>query len=39
MTKDQNQTAQGSLAVALGVGFVWFTSQFGGGFASGTQLY
>lgn len=25
--------------VALGVGFVWFTSQFGGGFASGTQLY
>ncbi len=29
----------GSFQVALGVGFVWFTSQFGGGFASGTQLY
>ncbi len=28
-----------STQVALGVGFVWFTSQFGGGFASGTQLY
>lgn len=39
MEKNQNQTAQGSLTVALGVGFVWFTSQFGGGFASGTQLY
>lgn len=26
-------------SVSLGVGFVWFTSQFGGGFASGTQLY
>ncbi len=39
MTDKQNRTPQGSLAVALGVGFVWFTSQFGGGFASGTQLY
>ena len=39
MTDRQNRTSQGSLAVALGVGFVWFTSQFGGGFASGTQLY
>lgn len=29
----------GGAQVALGVGFVWFTSQFGGGFASGTQLY
>ena len=28
-----------STQIALGVGFVWFTSQFGGGFASGTQLY
>lgn len=30
---------QNAAQVALGVGFVWFTSQFGGGFASGTQLY
>ena len=33
--KNNNSASQ----VALGVGFVWFTSQFGGGFASGTQLY
>lgn len=33
--KKQNNANQ----IALGVGFVWFTSQFGGGFASGTQLY
>ncbi len=33
--KNKQNVAQ----VALGVGFVWFTSQFGGGFASGTQLY
>lgn len=26
------------LAVALGITFVWFTTQFGGGFASGAQL-
>ena len=35
MEKKQSSVNQ----VALGVGFVWFTSQFGGGFASGTQLY
>lgn len=35
MMKKQNNANQ----IALGVGFVWFTSQFGGGFASGTQLY
>lgn len=34
-----NQKKTTGLPVALGVGFVWFTSQFGGGFASGTQLY
>ena len=40
MTKGSKNSASGSsLTVALGVGFVWFTSQFGGGFASGTQLY
>ena len=27
------------MPVALGVAFVWFTTQFGGGFASGAQLY
>ena len=26
------------LSVALGITFVWFTTQFGGGFASGAQL-
>ncbi|MGP1521675.1 YkvI family membrane protein [Treponema sp.] len=27
------------MPVAIGVAFVWFTTQFGGGFASGAQLY
>ena len=26
-------------AVILGVAFVWFTTHFGGGFASGAQIY
>ena len=26
------------LSAALGITFVWFTTQFGGGFASGAQL-
>lgn len=26
------------LSVAFGITFVWFTTQFGGGFASGAQL-
>lgn len=29
----------GSLAIILGVSFVWFTTHFGGGFASGAQIY
>lgn len=33
------KSKQNVAQVALGVGFVWFTSQFGGGFASGTQMY
>lgn len=33
MTNNKN-----SLSVALGITFVWFTTQFGGGFASGAQL-
>ncbi len=28
-----------SFAVILGVSFVWFTTHFGGGFASGAQIY
>ena len=36
LTVNENRRMQ---QIALGVGFVWFTSQFGGGFASGTQLY
>jgi uncharacterized membrane protein YkvI len=28
-----------STSVAIGVAFVWFTTQFGGGFASGVQLF
>ena len=28
-----------SAAVMLGVAFVWFTTHFGGGFASGAQIY
>lgn len=27
------------MPIAVGVAFVWFTTQFGGGFASGAQLY
>ena len=26
------------LSIAMGITFVWFTTQFGGGFASGAQL-
>ena len=39
MADKSKNRSKGTLGVALGVGFVWFTSQFGGGFASGTQLY
>lgn len=39
MSEKQGSMTKGTLGVSLGVGFVWFTSQFGGGFASGTQLY
>ena len=28
-----------SAAIILGVSFVWFTTHFGGGFASGAQIY
>ena len=28
-----------STAIILGVSFVWFTTHFGGGFASGAQIY
>lgn len=39
MAEKQHNMSKRTLGVSLGVGFVWFTSQFGGGFASGTQLY
>ena len=35
MKKSQNTPA----AIIMGVAFVWFTTHFGGGFASGAQLY
>ncbi len=36
----QNKTGVGSTsAMVLGVAFVWFTTHFGGGFASGAQIY
>ncbi|MGO1713120.1 MAG: hypothetical protein ACTH0B_06390, partial [Senegalia sp. (in: firmicutes)] len=28
-----------NMSVPIGVAFVWFTTQFGGGFASGAQLF
>lgn len=34
----QNKNNQG-LMIILGVSFVWFTTHFGGGFASGAQIY
>ncbi len=34
----ENKQKKGSLAAAFGISFVWFTTQFGGGFASGAQL-
>lgn len=36
--KSKNSTAK-STAIILGVSFVWFTTHFGGGFASGAQIY
>ncbi len=34
----ENKQKKGYLAAAFGISFVWFTTQFGGGFASGAQL-
>lgn len=34
----ERKRASGSWAAAFGISFVWFTTQFGGGFASGAQL-
>lgn len=36
MSKNSNSSSK--LSAALGITFVWFTTQFGGGFASGAQL-
>ncbi|MBQ0059055.1 MAG: hypothetical protein KBS83_03720 [Lachnospiraceae bacterium] len=34
-----SKTSKQSMAVIMGVSFVWFTTHFGGGFASGAQLF
>lgn len=34
-----NKGAGKTGAIILGVSFVWFTTHFGGGFASGAQIY
>ena len=44
MTKQTNPspakvTASSGSSMILGVAFVWFTTHFGGGFASGAQIY
>ena len=33
------KTTAGTGSVIFGVAFVWFTTHFGGGFASGAQIY
>ena len=35
MQEGKNRTG----AIVFGVAFVWFTTHFGGGFASGAQIY
>lgn len=34
----KGEKKSGNFGIAMGVAFVWFTTQFGGGFASGNQL-
>ena len=34
-----NKKSAGTCSIILGVAFVWFTTHFGGGFASGAQIY
>lgn len=36
---DRNKKNSSSAAIISGVAFVWFTTHFGGGFASGAQIY
>lgn len=38
-TPTQARTAVSGSSMILGVAFVWFTTHFGGGFASGAQIY
>lgn len=38
-TPTQAKTAVSGSSMILGVAFVWFTTHFGGGFASGAQIY
>ena len=35
----QNKSLQSKMPLAMGLAFVAFTTQFGGGFASGAQIY
>ena len=35
----QNKSLQSKMSLAMGLAFVAFTTQFGGGFASGAQIY
>ncbi|MDO5381303.1 MAG: hypothetical protein Q4F06_01095 [Eubacteriales bacterium] len=35
----KNRDKQITASAALSVAFIWFTTHFGGGFASGAQLY
>lgn len=39
MSAKNNKEAKSASAMILGVAFVWFTTHFGGGFASGAQIY
>ncbi len=38
-TSTQSKAAVSGSSMILGVAFVWFTTHFGGGFASGAQIY
>lgn len=36
---EETKKSGSSYSILLGVAFVWFTTHFGGGFASGAQIY
>ena len=35
----KSSAGTGTYSIIFGVAFVWFTTHFGGGFASGAQIY